>query len=291
MRRFLRSFLSRFDYRLVEAATGEEALAAAAERSRRTSCCSTWGCPTWTGKTCFCGCASGSSAPIIVLSVRDQEKQKIMALNHGADDYLTKPFSTGELLRGSRWRSGTRRRRPAARRRPCSSAAIWSIDRVARRVTVARRRRAADAARVQTAGDDGAARGQGADAPVSAGRGVGAQAGRRTCSICGCSWRDCGGRSRTNRRGRGISSRSKAWGIAWRRSEKSSGECGSTAAEWATGIPRRHAGQDVEADSRGATLCRARCRSCNAASRIISRMFSSSINVAWVASGRSINFS
>jgi two-component system KDP operon response regulator KdpE len=37
-------------------------------------------------------------APIIVLSARDQEAQKIAALDHGADDYLTKPFSTGELL-------------------------------------------------------------------------------------------------------------------------------------------------------------------------------------------------
>jgi two-component system, OmpR family, KDP operon response regulator KdpE len=38
------------------------------------------------------------TAPIIVLSARDQDQQKIMALDHGADDYLTKPFSTGELL-------------------------------------------------------------------------------------------------------------------------------------------------------------------------------------------------
>jgi two-component system KDP operon response regulator KdpE len=38
------------------------------------------------------------AAPIIVLSARDQEQQKIAALDHGADDYLTKPFSTGELM-------------------------------------------------------------------------------------------------------------------------------------------------------------------------------------------------
>jgi two-component system KDP operon response regulator KdpE len=37
-------------------------------------------------------------APVIILSARDQEQQKITALDHGADDYLTKPFSTGELL-------------------------------------------------------------------------------------------------------------------------------------------------------------------------------------------------
>jgi two-component system KDP operon response regulator KdpE len=38
------------------------------------------------------------AAPIIVLSARDEEQQKITALDNGADDYLTKPFSTGELL-------------------------------------------------------------------------------------------------------------------------------------------------------------------------------------------------
>ena len=37
-------------------------------------------------------------APIIILSVRDQDVQKITALDNGANDYLTKPFSTGELL-------------------------------------------------------------------------------------------------------------------------------------------------------------------------------------------------
>jgi len=38
------------------------------------------------------------AVPIIVLSARDQDQQKITALDNGADDYLTKPFSTGELL-------------------------------------------------------------------------------------------------------------------------------------------------------------------------------------------------
>ena len=37
-------------------------------------------------------------APIIIVSARDQEVQKVEALDHGADDYLTKPFNTGELL-------------------------------------------------------------------------------------------------------------------------------------------------------------------------------------------------
>jgi len=39
-----------------------------------------------------------SDVPVLVLSVRDREEVKIAALEHGADDYVTKPFGTGELL-------------------------------------------------------------------------------------------------------------------------------------------------------------------------------------------------
>lgn len=49
-----------------------------------------------------------STAPIIVISARDQEAQKVAALDAGADDYLTKPFGVGELL--ARIRSALRRR-------------------------------------------------------------------------------------------------------------------------------------------------------------------------------------
>src|SRR6266567_4044548 len=48
-----------------------------------------------------------SEVPIIILSVRDQERQKIEALDAGADDYVTKPFSTNELL--ARVRANLRR--------------------------------------------------------------------------------------------------------------------------------------------------------------------------------------
>lgn len=52
--------------------------------------------------------------PVLVLSARDQEKEKITALDEGAEDYLTKPFSTGELL--ARLRVLLRRLQPEARR-------------------------------------------------------------------------------------------------------------------------------------------------------------------------------
>ncbi len=53
-----------------------------------------------------------SQVPILVLSVRGEERNKIEALDSGADDYITKPFSTGELL--ARVRAGLRRAPPAA---------------------------------------------------------------------------------------------------------------------------------------------------------------------------------
>src|SRR5450755_3844636 len=53
-----------------------------------------------------------SQVPILILSVRGEERSKIEALDSGADDYITKPFSTGELL--ARVRAALRRSPPAA---------------------------------------------------------------------------------------------------------------------------------------------------------------------------------
>jgi len=80
-----------------------------------------------------------SRAPIIVLSARGQEKDKIEALDAGADDYLTKPFGVGELL--ARMRVGLRN---AARRAAAGGEAIFAtgdlrVDLGARRVFVASR--------------------------------------------------------------------------------------------------------------------------------------------------------
>jgi two-component system KDP operon response regulator KdpE len=135
MRRFVRSFLSRFDYRLAEAATGEEALAAAAE-SPPDLVLLDLGLPDIDGQDVLVQLREWLRAPIIVLSVRDQDKQKIMALNHGADDYLTKPFSTGELQ--ARIQVAFRH---AAQGASQEAAAVFEcggllFDRAARRVTV-----------------------------------------------------------------------------------------------------------------------------------------------------------
>lgn len=75
-----------------------------------------------------------SEIPIIVLSVRNQDRMKIEALDAGADDYVTKPFSTEELL--ARLRAHLRRT-PAAEPRTLIEAGDFHIDLEARKIEVA----------------------------------------------------------------------------------------------------------------------------------------------------------
>ncbi|HZZ27792.1 MAG TPA: response regulator [Pirellulales bacterium] len=97
MRKFLRAFLSGAGYRIEEASAGEEALSIAAE-SPPDVVILDLGLPDMDGQEVLRKLRDWLKAPIIVLSVRNQDVQKISALDHGADDYLQKPFSTGELL-------------------------------------------------------------------------------------------------------------------------------------------------------------------------------------------------
>lgn len=71
------------------------------------------GLPDGDGLTLIPMLRTVTEAPIIVISARDQEAQKIAALDAGADDYLTKPFGVGELL--ARIRSTLRRSLPGAK--------------------------------------------------------------------------------------------------------------------------------------------------------------------------------
>jgi len=74
-----------------------------------------------------------SDVPIIVLSVRGQERSKIDALDAGADDYMTKPFSMGELQ--ARVRAALRRA-PTPEPRTLIEAGVFSIDLASRQVKV-----------------------------------------------------------------------------------------------------------------------------------------------------------
>ncbi len=96
IRRFLRASLSS-QYEIIEAANGEEALLAAAN-DRPELVILDLGLPDMDGVEVTRRLREWSRIPIIVVSVREQEGDKIAALDAGADDYLTKPFGAGELM-------------------------------------------------------------------------------------------------------------------------------------------------------------------------------------------------
>ncbi|HTB75932.1 MAG TPA: response regulator [Polyangiaceae bacterium] len=97
VRRFLRSSLATTDYKLIEAATGEAGLAEAASK-RPNIILLDLGLPDLDGIDVTRRLREWSQTPIIILSARGQDQDKIAALDAGADDYLTKPFSLPELL-------------------------------------------------------------------------------------------------------------------------------------------------------------------------------------------------
>ena len=97
VRRFLRAGLTSEGYRLVEAVNGAEALAHAATRSPDLVLLDL-GLPDLDGFEVVRRLREWTQVPVVVLSARGQEEDKIRALDAGADDYVTKPFAMGELL-------------------------------------------------------------------------------------------------------------------------------------------------------------------------------------------------
>lgn len=97
MRRFLRVTLQGHGFRLIEAATGGEGLTQAATRNPDVVLLDL-GLPDIDGLEVTRRIREWAQIPIIVISAREQEEDKIRTLDAGADDYLTKPFAAGELL-------------------------------------------------------------------------------------------------------------------------------------------------------------------------------------------------
>jgi two-component system KDP operon response regulator KdpE len=97
IRRFLRSTLTGHGYKYIEAVTGKEGLAQAATRQPDLIILDL-GLPDMDGVDVIRQLREWTVLPIVVLSVRGNESDKIGALDAGADDYLTKPFGVGELL-------------------------------------------------------------------------------------------------------------------------------------------------------------------------------------------------
>ena len=110
IRRFVRGALEAEGWQVHEAGTLREGLTAAGTRQPDLLVLDL-GLPDGDGISLISDVRSWSSVPIIVLSARTEEADKIAALDAGADDYLTKPFGTGELL--ARVRAALRRPRAA----------------------------------------------------------------------------------------------------------------------------------------------------------------------------------
>ena len=97
MRRFLRPALAAHGYQVIEAQTGAEGLQFAASYLPDLILLDL-GLPDMDGIEVARRLREWAEAPIIILSARGQEREKVQALDAGADDYLTKPFGLEELL-------------------------------------------------------------------------------------------------------------------------------------------------------------------------------------------------
>ncbi len=111
IRRYLRAALSAQGYTVFEASSGQEALDLIVA-DRPDLLILDLGLPDMDGVEVTRRLREWTHIPIIILSVREEETEKITALDSGADDYLTKPFNSGELL--ARMRAALRHASPAA---------------------------------------------------------------------------------------------------------------------------------------------------------------------------------
>jgi len=132
IRRYLNAALEAQGCVVIEAANGAEAVRAAAV-DRPEVIILDLGLPDIDGVEVTRRIREWSQTPIIILSVREQERDKIAALDAGADDYLTKPFGTGELL--ARMRAALRRVAQPANE-PVITTGKLTIDLARRCVTV-----------------------------------------------------------------------------------------------------------------------------------------------------------
>ncbi len=134
IRRFLRTTLAAEGYQIVEGETGKQGLTEAAT-CKPDLIILDLGLPDMDGVDVVKGIRSWSAVPIIILSARAQESDKIFALDAGADDYLVKPFSVGELL--ARIRVALRHVSAApSGEEGCFSVDELKVDMIHRKVTV-----------------------------------------------------------------------------------------------------------------------------------------------------------
>jgi two-component system KDP operon response regulator KdpE len=135
MRRFLRASLTSHGFRLIEAGTASEAMALATSQNPEVILLDL-GLPDDDGIALTRRLREWSSVPIIVVSARGREADKVEALDAGSDDYLTKPFGVNELL--ARIRAALRRANQSATAPgPVIEIGALRIDLARREVTLA----------------------------------------------------------------------------------------------------------------------------------------------------------
>jgi two-component system KDP operon response regulator KdpE len=132
LRRLLRVSLEANGYKVYEAASGQQGLEEVAARHPDLVVLDL-GLPDMDGMEVVTRLREWSSVPIIILSVREGEQEKVAALRGGADDYLTKPFSTAELL--ARLQVAQRHAQPTPEETVFTSGPL-TVDLASRRVRV-----------------------------------------------------------------------------------------------------------------------------------------------------------
>lgn len=119
-------------YDVEVALTGSDALASASRRPPDVVVLDL-GLPDLDGLEVLQGLRGWTTVPVLVLSARDEQSEKVAALDAGADDYVTKPFGMDELL--ARLRAALRRNSGATEQLPVVVAGAFTVDLAARRVT------------------------------------------------------------------------------------------------------------------------------------------------------------
>ena len=132
MRRLLRVTLEANGFRVEDAATGQDGIVLAAQH-QPDAILLDLGLPDVGGLAVLKRLREWTRTPILILTVQDAETDKVAALDSGADDYVTKPFSTGELL--ARLRVALRHARRDELQEPVFRAGDLVVDLVTRTVT------------------------------------------------------------------------------------------------------------------------------------------------------------
>ena len=133
MQRLLTIALEAVGYNVTTAGTGQEGLAQIAGR-RHDLIILDLGLPDMSGLLVLKRLREWTQTPVIVLTVQDGEIEKVDALDSGADDYVTKPFNTAELM--ARLRAATRRANQTRSDEPVFNFGKVRVDLAARRVTL-----------------------------------------------------------------------------------------------------------------------------------------------------------